>query len=226
MLENGWSFKKDFKDATGDRLYYKNHLYEIYQKHDPEVTTKVTVPVLWDTKTESIVNNESSEIIRIFNSSFSKFANNDIDLYPENLRKEIDEINELTYEPINNGVYKTGFATNQKAYDVAYEELFSALNRVEAILEGRDYLVGDQLTEADIRLLTTLIRFDVVYYVHFKCNGRKISEYKNLSRYLKSMRQLDAVKETTFIDHIKEHYYYSHSFLNPNRIVPKGPDFL
>ncbi len=224
MLENSWEFRTDFDGATGDALYSQNYLYEIYQRHDPKVTTKVTVPVLWDKRSESIVNNESSEIIRILNCNFNNLSKNSIDLYPESLRSEIDQVNEQTYEPINNGVYKTGFATNQKAYEKAFQELFSALNGIDERLgnEG-NYLVGGQLTEADIRLVTTLIRFDLVYYIHFKCNERKISEFKNLSQYLERMMALPAVKETTFPDHIKRHYYYSHDFLNPNRIVPVGP---
>lgn len=224
MLENSWTFGKDFKGATGDSLYDLKYLYQIYQKDDPKVTSKVTVPVLWDKKTKSIVNNESSEIIRILNSGFGDLAKNDIDLYPENLRSEIDKINELTYEPINNGVYKTGFAKNQKAYDEAFKTLFEALDDFEKRLQGKDYLVGDTLTEADIRLLTTLLRFDSVYYVHFKCNYKKISEYPNLFRYLKNLYKMDAVKLTTNLAHIKEHYFYSHDFINPNRIVPIGPD--
>ncbi len=223
MLENSWEFRKDFEGATGDSLYGLNYLYQIYQKHDPKVTTKVTVPVLWDKKTESIVNNESSEIIRIFNTAFEKLRPSDLDLYPQHLQDEIQQINKLTYEPINNGVYKTGFAKNQKAYDKACTELFQALDKIEEHLIGHKFLVGDQLTEADIRLLTTLIRFDSVYYVHFKCNVKKISEYENLSAYLNRFMDMDAVKSTTHLDHIKHHYYYSHDFINPHRIVPLGP---
>jgi len=224
MLEHSWTFDKKFGGATGDQLYSKRYLYQIYQKHDKKISTKVTVPVLWDKKTETIVNNESSEIIRIFNFSFSNLAKRDIDLYPKHLKSEIDEVNQLTYEPINNGVYKAGFAKNQKAYDKAYTELFSALDKMESRLEGQEYLVGGTLTEADIRLVTTLIRFDAVYYVHFKCNGKKISEYKNLSKYLLRLYNLDAVKATTNFKHIKHHYYYSHDFLNPNRIIANGPE--
>ena len=223
MLEHSWTFNKDFNGATGDSLYGKKYLYEIYQKDNESVTTKVTVPVLWDKKTESIVNNKSSEIIRILNSAFNAFSKNDIDLYPRQLREEIDKINELTYEPINNGVYKTGFSKNQSAYEGAFNELFSALKEIEAHLGGKDFLVGNRLTEADIRLVTTLLRFDSVYYSHFKCNLKKIAEYEHLSRYLKNLYKMEAVKSTTNLEHIKRHYYYSHDFINPNRIVPLGP---
>ena len=223
MLEHSWTFRKDFAGATGDSLYHKDYLYEIYQTHDSSVTTKVTVPVLWDKKTKTIVNNESSEIIRIFNKSFNDFGANSVDIRPKELESEIDEINELTYGPINNGVYKTGFAKKQSAYEEAFTALFSALDTVEKILEKQNYLVGGQLTEADIRLVTTLLRFDSVYYVHFKCNYRKISEYPNLSEYLKRMYKEDSVNSTTHFDHIKRHYYYSHDFINPHRIVPLGP---
>lgn len=223
MLKNSWEFRKDYDGATGDTLYGSDYLYNIYQKHDPKVTAKVTVPVLWDKKTKSIVNNESSEIIRIFNTAFEDLRPCDLDLYPSKLHKEIDTMNELTYEPINNGVYKAGFAKTQEAYEKACSKLFEAMDKVEKHLEGKKFLVGEQLTEADIRLLTTLIRFDSVYYVHFKCNIRKISEYKNLAAYLHRFMQLDAVKTTTNMDHIKHHYYYSHDFINPYRIVPLGP---
>ncbi len=222
MLENSWEFRKDFKDATGDHLYDLKYLYNVYQKHDPLVTTKVTVPVLWDKKTQSIVNNESSEIIRILNTAFESLCPSDIDLYPAQLRAEIDKMNDLTYEPINNGVYKSGFAKNQKAYEKACTQLFDSLDNIESHLKDREFLVGHQLTEADIRLITTLIRFDSVYYLHFKCNIKKISEYQNLKLYLNRLMSLEAIKSTTNISHIKHHYYYSHDFINPYRIVPLG----
>lgn len=224
MLSNSWEFNTDFPGATGDSLYGLKHLYQIYQKHDDKVTTKVTVPVLWDKKTQKIVNNESSEIIRIFNHAFESIMPSELDLYPESLRAEIDRVNEAVYEPINNGVYKSGFAKNQQAYEKACKKLFSSLDDIESRLEGKKYLVGEQLTEADIRLLTTLLRFDSVYYVHFKCNVRKISEYKNLAAYMSRLFQLEAVRSTTNFEHIKRHYYYSHEFINPYRIVPIGPD--
>lgn len=225
MLENGWSFASDFPGADGDPLYNKKYLYEIYQEDAPEATTKVTVPVLWDKKTKSIVNNESSEIIRIFNDSFDELAGveSKLNLYPPALRPEIDAMNALTYEPINNGVYKAGFAENQKAYEKAFNELFQSLDKVDEHLASRRFLVQEQLTEADVRLVTTLLRFDSVYYVHFKCNAKKISEYKHLSQFLARMHAMDAVKSTTRLDHIKSHYYYSHDFINPKRIIPLGP---
>lgn len=219
-MENGWHFEKSFKGSTGDHLYKKDFLYEIYQESDPQANTKVTVPVLWDKKNKKIVNNESSEIIRIFNQSFDQLTGNKEDYYPLNLRSEIDKMNLDIYENINNGVYKAGFAKSQKAYDSAVQNLFKELDRVENLLENKKFLVGEKLTEADIRLVTTLLRFDLVYYVHFKCSYKKISEYKNLSRYLKDMYSIPAVRDTTQFDHIVRHYYYSHEELNPNRIIP------
>lgn len=225
MLEHSWTFDKDYPGSTGDTLYGLDYLYQIYQKHDSKVNTKVTVPVLWDKKEEKIVNNESSEIIRIFNSAFNELTNNDLDLYPSRFQSEIDEVNKMTYEPINNGVYKAGFAKNQKAYEEALGELFDQLDRIDKRLENSSFLVGDQLTEADIRLVTTLIRFDNVYYTHFKCNKKHIYEYKNLGRYLKTLyTNYQAIKDSTHLNHIKEHYFYSHDFINPNRIIPPGPE--
>ncbi len=226
MLENSWTFKDDFEGATGDDLYGLKYLYELYQKAEENVTTKVTVPVLWDKKLKKIVNNESSEIIRIFNSGFDSLAQGDIDLYPTDYQKEIDEVNELVYENINNGVYKTGFAKNQKAYEESFNSLFSALDKIESRLEGANYLVGDRLTEADIRLVTTLLRFDIVYFGHFKCNKKRITDYKNISSYTRRLFEMNEIKETTNFEHIKRHYYYSHDFINPYRIVPLGPEKL
>jgi len=179
---------------------------------------------LWDKKSKKIVNNESSEILRIFNSGFGSLASGDLDLYPTDYEKQIDEVNELVYENVNNGVYKTGFAKTQKAYESAFNSLFTTLDKLEERLKGERYLVGDRLTEADIRLITTLLRFDIVYFGHFKCNKKRISDYKNLSRYTKAMFSLEEVKETTNFNHIKRHYYYSHDFINPHRIVPLGPE--
>ncbi len=223
MLDKGWSFKKDFSGCTGDSLYGFDHLYEVYLKAQEDVSTTVTVPILWDKKTESIVNNESSEIIRIFNSGFNELTGNDDDYYPESLRSEIDGLNEKIYNNVNNGVYRSGFAKKQEAYEKAVTQLFQTLDEIEQRLEGRDYLVGNQLTEADIRLIVTLLRFDCVYFGHFKCNFQRISDYKNLSRYTKNLYELSAVKESTFFDHIKRHYHYSHEEINPQRIVPLGP---
>jgi len=224
MLENSWTFSKDFEGASGDDVYGLSYMYEIYQKSEENVNSKVTVPVLWDKKSKKIVNNESSEILRIFNSGFGSLASGDLDLYPTDYEKQIDEVNELVYENVNNGVYKTGFAKTQKAYESAFNSLFTTLDKLEERLKGERYLVGDRLTEADIRLITTLLRFDIVYFGHFKCNKKRISDYKNLSRYTKAMFSLEEVKETTNFNHIKRHYYYSHDFINPHRIVPLGPE--
>ncbi len=223
MLDMGWTFKTDFPQSTGDKLYGHEFLQELYIKADPHVSTSVTVPVLWDKKTQTIVNNESSEIIRIFNSAFNELTGNQDDYYPAELAKEVDELNDFIYPNINNGVYRTGFARTQKAYDKAVDSLFDALDKIEDRLKDNKYLIGQRLTEADFRLVTTLLRFDAVYVTHFKCNIRRIKDYKNLSRYMKDLYEIAAVKETTNIEHIKRHYYYSHEDLNPNRIVAKGP---
>ncbi len=223
LLENGWTFDTDFEGATGDRVNDLNYLYQIYQKADPEISTSSTVPILWDKKNKTIVNNESSEIIRIFNGAFNHLTNNVKDYYPSELRDQIDVWNEEIYDNVNNGVYKAGFAKTQKAYDEAVSKLFTTLDKIEKHLADHKFLVADKLTEADIRLVPTLLRFDIVYFTHFKCNVRMIKDYPNLSRYLKSLYNIEAIKNTTNFDHIKRHYYYSHDALNPFRIVPKGP---
>jgi putative glutathione S-transferase len=224
MLANGWTFNKEFDGATGDTLFNNDYLYQIYQKADPRVSTSVTVPILWDKHNDTIVNNESSEIIRILNIAFNELTGNTADYYPEKHRTEIDQWNEKIYEPINNGVYKSGFATTQNAYEKAVTTLFNALDMVENHLGSHTYLVGETLTEADIRLITTLLRFDAVYHGHFKCNMKRIVDYPNLSRYVKRLWELPSIQETTHFDHIKQHYYYSHKEINPTRIVPVGPD--
>lgn len=225
MLEYSWTFRQDFDGATGDPLYGLDYLYQIYQRHDPEVTTKVTVPVLWDKKLEKIVNNESSEILRIFNADLAGLAGDDTpDLYPEAHRDEIDAINERVYHDVNNGVYKAGFAKTQASYDAAFSALFETMHWLEERLSSREFLVGDHITEADVRLLTTLLRFDAVYFGHFKCNLKRLVDFPSLSRYARRLYALDAVQSTTRFDHIQQHYYYSHEFLNPNRIVPNGPE--
>lgn len=223
MLDNGWKFDDSFDGATKDHLFNSEYLKDVYLKADPNITTSVTVPVLWDKKLNTIVNNESSEIIRIFNTAFNDLTGNELDLYPLSFQQEIDKVNERVYHAINNGVYKTGFAKNQKAYDEAVTDLFDALDEMEARLENKKFLVGDELTEADIRLMVTLTRFDIVYVTHFKCNVRRIKDYKNLSRYTKALFEISAIKDSHNFDHIKRHYYYSHESINPNRIVPKGP---
>lgn len=221
MMEEGWKFDDKISGSTVDHLYNCKNLSEIYQKADNNISTTVTVPILWDKKNETIVNNESSQIIRIFNSAFNHLTNNNIDFYPKDLRSEIDKINEEIYHNINNGVYKTGFAKNQESYNVAVKNLFESLDKVERVLEGRDFLIGNNMTEADIRLLPTLIRFDSVYFIHFKCSIRRISEYKNISRYLNKNLRIEAIKNTTNEFHIKRHYYFSHRMLNPYGIIPQ-----
>jgi len=223
MLEMGWSFAKDFPKATGDTLYNKRYAHEIYQLSNNKISTKATVPILWDKKTRSVVNNESSEIIRIMNNAFNNITKNYDDYYPHNLKNEIDDINKIIYENVNNGVYKSGFSTTQASYEDAVIKLFSTLDMIEKLLEKQDYLVGNVLTEADIRLVPTLIRFDCVYYLHFKCNLKKINDYKNISRYLKNLFKKIPISSTTNFEHIKRHYYYSHDNINPHRIIPIGP---
>jgi putative glutathione S-transferase len=224
MLEMGWSFEKDFPGTSGDSLHNKRYVHEIYQLSDKDISTKATVPILWDKKTRTIVNNESAEIIRIMNDAFNDITKNKDDYYPEKFRDQIDSINDTIYENINNGVYRSGFSKTQNSYEEAVKNLFTSLDMVNDILEGRNYLVGDILTEADIRLVPTLIRFDCVYYFHFKCNLKKISEYKNISRYLRNLFEEDAIKSTTNFEHIKRHYFYSHENINPFRIIPIGPE--
>ena len=224
--EMGWNFI--LEDNTGDALYGAQHLYDIYTRAKPDFTGHVTVPVLWDKERQAIVNNESSEIIRIFNSAFDAITGNEDDYYPEALRPRIDEVNKRIYDTVNNGVYKAGFATRQDAYEGAVNALFESLDWIEDLLGDNAYLTGDRLTEADIRLLTTLIRFDAVYFGHFKCNIRRIADYPNISHYLKGLVAYPGVRDTIHIDHIKTHYYWSHHRVNPTRIVPVGPelDFL
>lgn len=226
MLEHSWTFDTDFEGSTGDTAENKKYLYDVYREHDPSVTCKVTVPVLWDKKFKKIVNNESAEIIKIFNSAFRRFVDTNFDIYPKELQNEIDEINKLVYSDLNNGVYKTGFAKNQETYEKNCLAVFDCLDFLERQLDGQDFLVGNQFTEADIKLLTTLIRFDAVYHTHFKCSKKRILDYKNLSTYLSRMYSRPEIFETTNFEHIKRHYFYSHEFLNPNRIVPIGPDIL
>lgn len=218
MLDDGWTFIKNFEGVVPDSVFGKTFLRDIYTEADPQFTGKVTVPVLFDKKTNTIINNESAEIIRIFNT-----LGEGPDYYPKKLRSEIDEVNEDIYHKVNNGVYKTGFARTQEAYEKNFLKLFDCLDRIEKRLENSDFLVGNTLTEADIRLYTTLVRFDPVYYVHFKCNRRLIREFKNLSAYLARLYALPAFQETTHFDHIKAHYYFSHDQINPFRIVPLGP---
>jgi putative glutathione S-transferase len=221
--ETGWSFKTD-EGSSGDTLLGKDFLYEVYTAAKPDYTGRVTVPVLWDTKTNSIVSNESSEIIRMFNSAFNELTGNDDDYYAEPLHEQIDALNTRIYDEVNNGVYKAGFATTQTAYEEAVTKLFSALDWLEGLLGQTSYLTGDTITEADWRLFTTLVRFDAVYVGHFKCNIRRIADYPNLAHYLKALYEVPGIKETVDLDHIKTHYYWSHITINPTRVVPVGPD--
>jgi glutathionyl-hydroquinone reductase len=223
MGENGWTFEKE-DGATGDDLYGLDFLHQIYTKADPHYSGRVTVPVLWDRKTETIVSNESAEIIRMLNSAFDEWGDASLDFYPAPLRSEIDAVNAFVYENINNGVYRAGFATTQEAYEEAFGRLFAALDEVEERLSRQRYLAGDRLTEADWRLFTTLVRFDPVYVGHFKCNLRRIEDYVNLSNYLRELYQVPGVAETVNMLHIKAHYYGSHKTINPTGIVPLGPE--
>ncbi|PRP86335.1 hypothetical protein PROFUN_05476 [Planoprotostelium fungivorum] len=221
----GWTLHANDPDATKDTINGFERLRQVYEQSKPDYDDTVTVPILYDKKTKTIVNNESSEIIRQFNSVRSSWAtrNQDIDIYPEHLRSKIDAVNEWIYNDINNGVYKTGFATSQTAHEEAFDKLFVALDKAEKILSENRYLCGEDFTEADIRLWVTLIRFDVVYVVHFKCNLKRIEDYPNLSNYLRELYSWPCFRDTTNLFHIKHHYYESHDHINPFKIVPKGP---
>lgn len=223
MLSDGWTFATDFDGATGDHLSGLPYMRDVYLKADPEISGRVTVPVLWDKKRETIVSNESAEIIRMLNSAFDGLTGNTDDYWPEELRDAIQPINERIYDTVNNGVYKSGFATSQAAYDEAVNALFDSLDWLENHLAQNRYLVGDKLTEADWRLFTTLVRFDPVYHGHFKCNRKRIIDYPNLWGYTKELYQWPGVRETVRLDHITRHYHYSHETINPHRIVPTGP---
>lgn len=225
MLENGWEFAEQ---PLNDDLYSLDFLYQLYLKADSEYSGRVTVPVLWDKQQQTIVSNESADIIRMFNSAFNDITGNTLDFYPEKLQQDIDSINDYVYDRVNNGVYKCGFATQQTAYEEAFEELFEALDKLEERLATQSYLVGETLTEADWRLFTTLVRFDSVYVGHFKTNKRRIVDYPNLWNYVKALYQVPGIAETVVMDHIKQHYYGSHHMINPTGIVPVGPqlDFL
>jgi len=222
--EDGWQFTPEKDGCTPDTVSEADYLREIYVQADPEMTGRVTVPVLWDKQEGTIVNNESEEIMRMLDTAFDDVAENDVDLYPEGYQEEVDRIIDAIYEPINNGVYRTGFADAQEAYDEAVEELFDALDHWDSVLADQRYLAGDRLTEADIAMFTTLVRFDEVYHTHFMCNHTLIREYDNLWPYLRDVYQTGNIAETVNMDHIKEHYYTTHPDVSPKRIVPKGPD--
>ncbi|EGR2712211.1 glutathione S-transferase family protein [Vibrio parahaemolyticus] len=218
MLSQGWQM------GLPDPLFGHTRMHQIYTQAKPDYTGRVTVPVLWDKKTNTIVSNESSEIIRMFNSAFNDLTGNHDDYYPEPLRGVIDEWNDYIYPNVNNGVYRCGFATSQEAYEEAFESLFSALDKIDAHLATHRYLAGNKITEADWRLFTTLVRFDAVYVGHFKCNKQRIADYVNIQGYLKELYQIDGIADTTDFYHIKRHYYFSHTGINPTQVVPKGPD--
>lgn len=223
MLEQGWTFKEG-AGVIADPILNASYLYEIYTAAQNDYTGQVTVPTLWDKKTNTIVNNESSEIIRMLNSAFDDSGAIATDFAPVEQLDEIDKLNAFIYATINNGVYKAGFATTQEVYDKVVIALFDALDTLEQRLENSRYLLGDTITEADWRLFTTLVRFDAVYFGHFKCNIRRIIDYPNLWGYLRDLYQVPGIADTVDIDHIKKHYYGSHKTINPTLIIPKGPD--
>ena len=224
MLNDGWTFATDFPGATGDTLYGLPFARDIYLKADPDISGRVTVPILWDKKRETIVSNESAEIIRMFNSAFDGITGNTLDFWPEDLRKAIEPVNARIYDTLNNGVYKSGFATSQDAYDEAVGQVFDTLDWLEDRLAENRYLMGERITEADWRLVTTLFRFDPVYHTHFKCNRAFLREYPNLWAYARELYQWPGVAGTVNFDHIVRHYHYSHDSVNPHRIIPVNPD--
>ncbi|EJN60749.1 glutathione S-transferase family protein [Halogranum rubrum] len=219
-IDDGWEFSEQYPDP----LYEQEFLRDIYVKADDEFTGRVTVPVLWDKERETVVNNESEEIMRMLDTEFDELAEHDVDLYPESRQDDVDELVDDIYDPINNGVYRAGFAGSQDAYDRAVGELFDALDHYEEVLSEQRYLAGDVLTEADLAMFATLVRFDHVYHTHFKCNRRAIHEYPNLWNYTKELYQLPGIAQTVNVEHIVEHYYRSHGDVNPKRLVPTGPD--
>ena len=223
MLENGWAFDTKFSDTTGDSLYGKEFLSEIYTQANSNITCRVTVPILLDKKSKKIVSNESADIIRIFNSSFDKITGNTEDFWPKNLQKEIEPINKRIYETLNNGVYRAGFATSQSSYDEAVTKLFDTMEWLEEILSNNRFLLGDRVTEADWRLFPTLARFDSVYHFHFKCNRKRLIDYKNLWAYTRDLYQTFGISKTVHLNHAIHHYYYSHASINPHQIIPINP---
>lgn len=223
MADKGWTFASG-EGVVKDPINNANYMHQVYTAADPNYSGRVTVPVLWDKKTKTIVSNESSEIIRMMNSAFDDIGAAPGDYYPENLRGEIDGLNERIYPDVNNGVYKAGFATTQKAYEEALVPLFGTLDWLDERLRSQRYLTGNAITEADLRLFTTLVRFDPVYVGHFKCNVRRIADYPNLSGYVRDLYQEPGIAQTVNMTHIKNHYYASHETINPSRIVPTGPE--
>lgn len=223
MLDQGWTFETDFEGATGDQQFGLPFARDIYTRAIPDFTGRVTVPILWDKKRETIVSNESSEIIRMFNSAFNALTGNEDDYWPADLHTPIEAVNARIYDTFNNGVYKAGFATTQKAYNAAVMPLFDTLDWIEDILAENRYLTGARITEADWRLFTTLVRFDYVYHQHFKCNRNRIVDYPNLWAYTRALYQWEGIANTVHFDHIVRHYHYSHETINPNRIIPVNP---
>ncbi|KAA9007048.1 glutathione S-transferase family protein [Histidinibacterium aquaticum] len=229
MLDDGWTFGDDWPGATGDDVYGFPFARDLYIKADPQVTGRVTVPILWDKERETIVSNESSEVIRMLNEAFNEITGNTDDYWPQELREEMEPVNARIYDTLNNGVYKSGFATTQQAYEEAVNPLFETMDWLEERLSTRRYLMGERITEADWRLFTTLVRFDPVYHGHFKCNRHRLIDYPNLWAYTRELYQWPTpdggrVADTVNFDHIKHHYYYSHESINPHRVVPVGPD--
>ncbi|MCT8159204.1 glutathione S-transferase family protein [Pseudoruegeria sp. SHC-113] len=227
MLSDGWSLADDYPGATGDPVNGARFVRDLYVKAKPDVSGRATVPILWDKATGTIVSNESAEIIRMFNSAFNGLTGNTQDFWPEALRGEIEVVNARIYDTVNNGVYKSGFATSQRAYDEAVHALFDTMDWLEERLSHQRYLVGNQITEADWRLLPTLLRFDPVYHLHFKCNRNRLVDFPNLWAYTRELYQYPGVRETVNFDHIVRHYHYSHESINPHRIIPinPAPDF-
>ena len=222
MLEHGWTFEEG-EGVIGDPIFQARYLHEVYTAVKPDYTGRVTVPVLFDKKTKTIVNNESSEIIRMLNTAFDGLGAKPGNYVPDQWLEEIDAVNDFVYHRINNGVYKAGFATKQEVYEEEVASLFAALDQMEERLAGQDYLVGNRLTEADIRLFTTLVRFDTVYFGHFKCNLKPLTAYPKLWAYTKRIYQLPGIAQTVNFDHIKRHYYGSHKTINPTGVIPMGP---
>ena len=223
MLEDGWTFNTDFNGAIGDSLFGDRYIRDIYTKAAPKFSGRATVPILWDIQKNTIVSNESSEIIRMFNSAFDTVTGNEDDYWPLPLRDQIKTLNDRIYDTVNNGVYQAGFATSQEAYDSAVYPLFDSLDWIESILAENRYLTGSTLTEADWRLFTTLVRFDLVYHLHFKCNRKRITDYPNIWAYTRELYQIPQIAETVHFDHIVRHYHYSHDMINPHRIIPINP---
>lgn len=223
MLDNGWTFEPDGGPAKGDSLFRSQFLHQIYTRVDPNITSRVTVPILFDKKTNTIVSNESSEIIRMFNSAFDGLTGNDQDFWPSDLRDDIETFNARIYDTLNNGVYKSGFATTQRAYDQAVHALFDTLDWLEDHLSRNRYIMGDRITEADWRLFPTLLRFDPVYVLHFKCNRHRLIDLPNLWAYTRELYQWPGIADTVNLDHIVRHYHFSHETINPHRIIPINP---